>query len=79
MVHKIPCRYAAAYVTHGDAGGSNQELPPNAPESVRELAEEFSHLKLGYRGDLKFWENPVIYEMTDLLEEPEQTSEMKMQ
>ena len=36
------------------------------PESVRELAEEFSHLKLGYRGDLKFWENPVIYEMTDL-------------
>ena len=46
---------------------------------VRELAEEFSHLKLGYRGDLKFWENPVIYEMTDLLEEPEQTSEMKMQ
>ena len=54
-------------------------LPPNAPESVRELAEEFSHLKLGYRGDLKFWENPVIYEMTDLLEEPEQTSEMKMQ
>lgn len=57
----------------------NQELPPNAPESVRELAEEFSHLKLGYRGDLKFWENPVIYEMTDLLEEPEQTSEMKMQ
>ena len=57
----------------------NQELPPNVPESVRELAEEFSHLKLGYRGDLKFWENPVIYEMTDLLEEPEQTSEMKMQ
>ena len=57
----------------------NQELPPTAPESVRELAEEFSHLKLGYRGDLKFWENPVIYEMTDLLEEPEQTSEMKMQ
>ena len=57
----------------------NQELPPNAPESVRELAEEFSHLKLGYRGDLKFWENPVIYEMTDLLEEPDQTSEMKMQ
>ena len=42
----------------------NQELPPNAPESVKELAEEFSHLKLGYRGDLKFWENPVIYEMT---------------
>lgn len=57
----------------------NQELPPNAPESVRELAEEFSHLKLGYRGDLKFWENPVIYEMTDLLEEPDQTSEMKIQ
>ena len=57
----------------------NQELPPNAPQSVRELAEEFSHLKLGYRGDLKFWENPVIYEMTDLLEEPDQTSEMKMQ
>lgn len=49
------------------------------PGVRKELAEEFSHLKLGYRGDLKFWENPVIYEMTDLLEEPDQTSEMKMQ
>lgn len=62
-----------------DARGRLQRYPAFVPESVRELAEEFSHLKLGYRGDLKFWENPVIYEMTDLLEEPEQTSEMKMQ
>ena len=32
----------------------NQELPANASPEVKEQAREFSELKIGYRGDLRF-------------------------
>lgn len=38
----------------------NQELPPDASQAAREQAEEFSRLKIGYRGDLRFSMMEVI-------------------
>jgi hypothetical protein len=38
----------------------NQELPPNASQAVKDQAEEFSRLKVGYRGDLRFSRMEVI-------------------
>ena len=38
----------------------NQELPPNASQAVKDQAEEFSQLKIGYRGDLRFSRMEVI-------------------
>lgn len=38
----------------------NQELPPNAPQASKEQAEEFSRLKIGYRGDLCFSKMEII-------------------
>lgn len=40
------------------------------------LGEEFSHLKAGFRGDLRFYENPNVYEIAELLQE--QTPAMQM-
>lgn len=47
----------------------NQELPPGSPPKLVETACAFSHLKLGYRGDLKFREHPEIIEVASLLAE----------
>lgn len=56
----------------------NQEFPKGTPEEVLKLGEEFSHLKVGFRGDLRFYENPTIYEVADLLQEQIQTPQMTM-
>ena len=54
----------------------NQETPPGSPPALIKEAYEFSHLKMGYRGDLKFWEQPEIMEAVSLFPgqkpEPEQ-------
>lgn len=46
----------------------NQELPPNAAQAVKDQAEEFSRLKVGYRGDLRFSKMEVI-ELTQIMSE----------
>lgn len=56
----------------------NQEFPDGTPEVILKLGEEFSHLKIGFRGDLKFHENPNIYEVAELLQEQTQTPQMTM-
>jgi len=35
----------------------NQEMPPGCPPEILAEAEEFSLLKKGFRGDLKFYQN----------------------
>lgn len=50
----------------------NQEMPPGSPPELLEIARTFSRLKVGYRGDLKFRENPEIIEVTPLLEQGQQ-------
>lgn len=50
----------------------NQEFPEGTPGEVLRIGEEFSHLKLGFRGDLKFYPDPQIYEVSELLAEQKQ-------
>ena len=50
----------------------NQELPPNAAQVVKVQAEEFSRLKVGYRGDLRFSKMEVI-ELTQIMSEQTQS------
>lgn len=38
----------------------NQEVPPNSPEELVKAAQEFSQLKIGYRGDLAFKDAEII-------------------
>ncbi len=45
----------------------NQEMPPNTPPEILEEARVFSHLKVGFRGDLKFKEHPEILEVSQLI------------
>lgn len=45
-----------------------QEISPSASSELKELAEEFSNLKIGYRGDLKFKTNPQVYEINEALQ-----------
>lgn len=56
----------------------NQEIPKEAPEALLKLGEEFSHLKLGFRGNLRFYENPNVYEVAELLQEQTPTMQMDM-
>ena len=55
-----------------------QELPPRAPEELRQRACAFSMLKVGFRGDLAFKGGPNVIEVAPLLqagpaqEDPEQ-------
>lgn len=56
----------------------NQEFPENTPEEVLKLGEEFSRLKIGYRGDLKFYDSPTIYEVAELLNEQTESPQMVM-
>mgnify|MGYP005832835389 FL=1 len=45
-----------------------QELPPGAPEELRQRAYAFSMLKVGFRGDLKFIGRPNVIEVAPLLQ-----------
>ncbi len=38
----------------------NQEIPPNSPPELVEQAKEFSRLKIGFRGDLRFKDAEVL-------------------
>ena len=40
----------------------------DAPQEVLDLAEEFSFLKKGFRGDLRFYGEPEIFEVADFME-----------
>lgn len=46
----------------------NQELPSNSSQAAKDQAEEFSRLKIGYRGDLRFSKLEVI-ELSQLMGE----------
>lgn len=54
----------------------HQEISKEARQEQVELAEEFSRLKKGYRGDLKFYPEPVIHEVAELLQQEQM--EMKL-
>lgn len=63
MILKLLPRYQS-----GDWVIWRQATPVDAPQEVLELAEEFSLLKKGFRGDLRFYGEPEIFEVADLLE-----------
>lgn len=46
----------------------NQEMDSHCSAEQKSLAEEFSSLKIGYRGDLKFKANPEIMEVSKALQ-----------
>jgi hypothetical protein len=56
----------------------NQEMPPAGSPKILAEAEEFSLLKKGYRGDLKFYQNPQVIEVAPLLEEQTPGMDMTM-
>lgn len=56
----------------------NQEFPEGTPQEILELGMEFSNLKLGFRGDLKFYPEPKVYEVAELLRWQIPEPEMKM-
>ena len=74
IILKLEPRYQS-----GDWVRWNQELPQNAPPELQEKAQVFSHLKVGYRGDLKFREHPEILEVASLLSEQTQQQGILMQ
>ena len=47
----------------------NYELPAGASPDLAEKARVFSERKIGYRGDLKFWEGPEMIEVAQLLDD----------
>lgn len=53
----------------------NQELPANASPEVKEQAREFSELKIGYRGDLRFSKAEVLDLQQIMGIQPEQKRE----
>lgn len=58
----------------------NQELPVNASPEAKVEAREFSELKIGYRGDLRFSKMEVIdLEQIMGIQEQVQSMEMQMQ
>lgn len=56
----------------------NQEMPPGCPPEILAEAEEFSLLKKGFRGDLKFYQNLQGIEVSSLREEQAQGMDMTM-
>lgn len=56
----------------------NQELPVNASPEAKAEAREFSELKIGYRGDLRFSKMEVI-ELEQIMGMREQSKSMGMQ
>ena len=63
----------------GDWVRWNQELPPGASPELQEEARVFSHLKVGYRGDLKFREHPEVMEVASLVQALASQQGMTMQ
>ena len=53
-------------------------MPPGCPPEILAEAEEFSLLKKGFRGDLKFYQNLQGIEVSSLLEEQAQGMDMTM-
>lgn len=56
----------------------NQELPANASPEAKAEAREFSELKVGYRGDLRFTKMEVI-DILQLMQEQSQNTVMDVQ
>lgn len=56
----------------------NQELPVNTSPEVKAEAREFSELKIGYRGDLRFSKMEVI-DLEQIMGMREQSQSMGMQ
>ena len=54
----------------------NQELPPNASAEAKAQAKEFSELKIGYRGDLRFSKMEVV-DLEQIMGTSEQTQRME--
>ena len=64
---------------NGDWVRWNQELPPGCSAELLAQAKEFSALKKGFRGDLKFYQNPQVLAVAPLLEEQTPGMDMTMQ
>ena len=56
----------------------NYELPPGASSDLVEAARVFRTRNIGYRGDRKFWEEPVVMEVAQLLSQPDQQPGLSM-
>ena len=56
----------------------NQEVPQNASPELKSQAKEFSELKVGYRGDLRFSKMEVI-ELAQIMGNQESKMEAVMQ
>ena len=63
----------------GDWVRWNQELPSGCSAELLAQAEEFSALKKGFRGDLKFYQNPQVLAVAPLLEQQTPGMDMTMQ
>lgn len=48
-----------------------QEMPPGSPKELIDAAQQFSMLKLGFRGDMKFYPDPEVLEVAPLLPAPQ--------
>ena len=55
----------------------NQEFPPGVPPEALARGEEFSKLKIGFRGALKFRDGPEIIEVAPLLATPQTEEQPK--
>lgn len=51
----------------------------DAPQELLDLAEEFSFLKKGFRGDLRFYGEPEVFEVADFLEMSTSGPELRME
>jgi len=67
VILKLELRYQ-----NGEWVRWNQEVLPGCPPELLEAAKAFSQLKIGYRGDLKFQEQPEIIEVSSLLEQKQE-------
>ena len=56
-----------------------QAMPVDAPQELLNLAEEFSFLKKGFRGDLRFYGEPEVFEVADFLEMRTSGPELRME
>lgn len=63
VILKLQPRYQS-----GDWVIWRQAMPVDAPQELLDLAEEFSFLKKGFRGDLRFYGEPEVFEVADFLE-----------
>ena len=51
----------------------------DAPQELLDLAEEFRFLKKGFRGDLRFYGEPEVFEVADFLEMRTSGPELRME